>query len=311
MARKRSRVLDFAVYCAVRVIVSLVQALSWSQVLTAARWFGWLAYHVDRRHRQVAMDNLRYSFPDMSEAERDALVRDNYVHWVRVIFEMIRLPRVLRAWNLDEYFSYPCQADYQCAVDWTMSDRPRLVLTGHFGNFEALSYAIGLYGATGVIVARRLDNPYLERFVQTFRQHTGQQIVDKNHDYERILQQLREKGTVGLVGDQDAGQRGMFVDFLGRPASTFKSIALLSLEYQAPIVVIGAARIGEPMHFRIYVEDVILPEEYANHPDPARAITERYSQALERMVRRHPEQYFWLHRRWKHQPKVREKKQAA
>jgi KDO2-lipid IV(A) lauroyltransferase len=100
------------------------------------------------------------------------------------------------------------------------------------------------------------------------------------------------------------------VDFFGRPASTFKSIALLSLEYNAPIMVFGAARIGHPLKYRVYFEDLILPEDYAGHVDPVRAITERYTQALERLVRRHPEQYFWLHRRWKHQPKVRGKKAA-
>ena len=114
-----------------------------------------------------------------------------------------------------------------------------------------------------------------------------------------------------MVGDQDAGPRGLFVDFFGRPASTFKSIALLSLNYQAPIFVFGAARVGEPMRYRVYLEDLILPEDYASHPDAPRAITERYTRALERLVRRHPEQYFWLHRRWKHQPKPKEARRAA
>ena len=76
-------------------------------------------------------------------------------------------------------------------------------------------------------------------------------------------------------------------------------------------MIVGAARVSNPMRYIIYFEDLILPEEYANHADAPRAMTERYTQALERMVRRHPEQYFWLHRRWKHQPKVREKKKAA
>jgi KDO2-lipid IV(A) lauroyltransferase len=114
-----------------------------------------------------------------------------------------------------------------------------------------------------------------------------------------------------MVGDQDAGPRGLFVQFFGRPASTFKSIALLSQEYQAPILVVGAARVGQPMRYRIYLEDVILPGDYAGRADATRAITQRYTDALERMVRRHPEQYFWLHRRWKSQPALRKGKQAA
>jgi KDO2-lipid IV(A) lauroyltransferase len=310
-AKERSWVVDFAVYCAVRVVVSIVQALSWSQALALADWLGWLAYRFDRRHREVAAENLRYAFPDKDAAAIDALVRATYRHWARVVIEMIRLPRNLSLKNLHDHFTYPRPEDFETAVRWVDSPRPRLVLSGHFGNFEALSYALGLYGARGGVIARRLDNPYLDRFVRQFRQKTGQEMLDKSLDYERILDILRQREPIGMVGDQDAGQRGLFVEFLGRPASTFKSIALLSLEFQAPIIVMGVARIGDPLLYRVYVEDIILPEEYADHPDPVRAITQRYSDALARMIHRHPEQYFWLHRRWKHQPKVREKKQAA
>jgi KDO2-lipid IV(A) lauroyltransferase len=185
------------------------------------------------------------------------------------------------------------------------------VLTGHFGNWEILSYVTGLVGFRGGIVARRLDNPYLDRFLGHFRRRTGLALLDKHADYGRMLDLLAQGQGIGLLGDQDAGPRGLFVDFFGRPASTFKSIALLSLEYSAPIFVFGAARVGQPMRYRIYLEDLILPEEYAGAPDAARAITLRYTRALERLVRRHPEQYFWLHRRWKHQPVARKSRRAA
>jgi Kdo2-lipid IVA lauroyltransferase/acyltransferase len=169
---------------------------------------------------------------------------------------------------------------------------------------------LGLWGTRAGVIARRIDNPHLERFVRRFRQRTGQQVLDKNLDYPTILATLASGGNLGMVGDQDAGPRGLFVEFLGRPASTFKSIALLSLEYRAPILVMAAARVGHPLRYLLYLEDTILPEEYANDPGAARAITQRYSDALARMVRRHPEQYFWVHRRWKHQPKARPAKAA-
>ncbi|HYV39089.1 MAG TPA: lysophospholipid acyltransferase family protein, partial [Gemmataceae bacterium] len=111
--------------------------------------------------------------------------------------------------------------------------------------------------------------------------------------------------------DQDAGQRGLFVDFFGRPASTHKAIALLALEYKVPLVVIGTAKIGEPLRYAVYVEDVILPEHYDGKPDAVRQITQRFTAALERMVRRFPEQYFWVHRRWKHKPAAKKAKKAA
>jgi KDO2-lipid IV(A) lauroyltransferase len=303
MSRKRSRVADWLVYLLVRALVCIVQTLSWSKALTLARAFAWLMYRVDRRHRLVAADNIRHAFADLDESAVDRLVRASYLHLTTMLVEMIRLPRVLRHDNVEEFVHPGNPGDQVLLHAWNASDRPRMALTGHFGNWEVLSYAAGMCGFHGGIVARRLDNPYLDRFLAHFRRRTGQALLDKNRDYGRILTLLEQGDGVGMVGDQDAGPRGLFVDFFGRPASTFKSIALLSLQYQAGIFVLGAARVGWPMRYRVYLEDLILPEDYASHPDAARAITQRYTHALERLIRRHPEQYFWLHRRWKHQPK--------
>jgi KDO2-lipid IV(A) lauroyltransferase len=95
----------------------------------------------------------------------------------------------------------------------------------------------------------------------------------------------------------------MFVDFFNRPASTHKAVALLALQHDALMVVLGIPRVGTPMQFCLEVEDLIDPRDYAGERGRAvRAMTERFTRALERLARRHPEQYFWLHRRWKHQP---------
>jgi KDO2-lipid IV(A) lauroyltransferase len=311
MEKNPSPVSDYLVYLVIRSIVCIIQALTWRGALALARWFGWLMYMVDRRHRLVAADNVRRAFPDMDEPAVDHLVRASYLHITTMLVEMIRLPRVLNHHNLHDFINLDQAGDLDVVRSWVATGRPRLVLTGHFGNWEILSYVTGLIGFRGGIIARRLDNPYLERFLARFRRGTGLELLDKNADYPRILELLRQGIGLGMVGDQDAGPRGMFVDFLGRPASTFKSIALLSLEYHAPILVFAAARVGQPMRYKIYFEDLILPEDYSNHPDAPRAITERYTQALERLVRRHPEQYFWLHRRWKSQPKAKAKKLAA
>jgi len=311
MAKSRSRVADYAVYLLVRALVCTIQILSWQSALALARAFAWLLYQVDRRHRGVAADNLRHAFADLDEAAVDRLVRASYLHLTTMLVEMIRLPRLLHPGNVYDHVQHADPGDLDLVRAWVATGRPRLVLTGHFGNWEILAYVTGLVGFRGGIIARRLDNPYLHDFLARFRRKTGLVLLDKNADYGRILQILEQGDGVGMVGDQDAGPRGLFVEFFGRPASTFKSIALLSLQYQAPIFVFGAARVGEPMRYRVYLEDVILPEDYASHPDSPRAITERYTRALERLVRRHPEQYFWLHRRWKHQPKAKGAKRAA
>ncbi len=311
MAKKRSSRTDLAVYLLVRCAVCIVQILSWAWALRLARGLAWLAYRLDRRHRLVAADNLRCAFPDLDEPALDRLVQASYLHLATMVVEMIRLPRILNSSNRTAFVQHGHPDDLARIRALVATGRPRLVLTGHFGNWEILGYVIGLAGFRGGVVARRLDNPYLDRFLAHFRRKTGLTLLDKSADYPRILEMLQQGIGLGIVGDQDAGPRGMFVNFFGRPASTFKSIALLSLEYNAPILVTGAAHVGSPMRYRVYLEDVILPEEYADRPDAARAITQRYTDALERMVRRHPEQYFWLHRRWKNQPQSGKHRKAA
>jgi KDO2-lipid IV(A) lauroyltransferase len=311
VAKKRAAVFDYGVYLLVRIVVCIVQALSWRSALGLARTCGWLMYRVDRRHRMVAEENVRYAFPNLDDRGVDRLVRASYMHLTTVLVEMMRIPRIFHPGTIDHFVKHAHPGNLALIRAWVATGRPRLVLTGHFGNWEIISYLAGMVGFRGAMVARRLDNPHLDRFLAQFRRKTGVQLLDKNADYKEILDTLARGAGVGMAVDQDAGPRGLYVDFLGRPASTFKSIALLSLEYQAPIFVFGAARVGEPLQYRLYLEDLILPEEYAADPHATRAITQRYTDALERLVRRHPDQYFWLHRRWKNQPTTRKNRQAA
>jgi KDO2-lipid IV(A) lauroyltransferase len=227
-----------------------------------------------------------------------------------MLIEMILIPRKLHLSNMEWHVRYPNPSDRWVGIQWFKSKRPLLTVTGHLGNWELLSYTMGMYGFRGGIIARRLDNPYLDRFLKRFRSGTGQAVLDKHEDYEEIQRSLAAGQHLGILGDQDAGPRGVFVKFFGRPASTHKSIALLSLEYSAPIVVLAAIRRKRPLHYDIHLADIILPEDYAHLPQAVRAITERHTKALEKLVRIDPSQYFWLHRRWKSQPPVRKSLQV-
>ena len=123
-----------------------------------------------------------------------------------------------------------------------------------------------------------------------------------------MLAVLRSGGVLSFLADQDAGERGMFVDFFGRPASTHKAIALLAIEHKAPVMVGSARRVGPGFKYEVRCEELILPEEWIGSSDDARLLTQRYTSALERIIRRDPDQYLWLHRRWKHQPKAKKVK---
>jgi KDO2-lipid IV(A) lauroyltransferase len=308
MKKQRSKFADYLVYCVIRLVVCVIQTLSYRAACGFADFLAWLAYRVDRRHRLVAEENLSHAFgTTLSPARRDRMVRAVYRHFCRQVIEMVHAPRCLSVSTWKSHLSFVGAGRMVRAL---LADRPLMLVTGHFGNWEMAGYALGLFGFSTYAIARRLDNLYLDRFLAKFRQRTGQTILDKNDDYDRIKKVLADGGAIAMLSDQDAGRRGLFVDFFGRPASTHKAIALLALEYNAPLLVVGAAKVGEPMRYQIIAEDLIFPEEYAGHSDAVRAITQRFTSALERLVRRYPEQYFWLHRRWKHQPQPRKVKAA-
>jgi KDO2-lipid IV(A) lauroyltransferase len=308
MDKQRSKARDFAVYFVVRVIVCILQMLSYQTSMRLAHALAWLTYKVDRRHRLVAADNLRHAFPDIPEEQIDPLLRATYRHFCGVMMVMLYLPRRFHVYSWKDYLG---MTGAKQLVGALLSGRPLWLVTGHFGNWEMGGYALGVFGFSTFAIARTLDNPYLERFLKRFRQRTGQEILAKKGDAEKIDELMRSDGIIATLGDQDAGQRGMYVDFFNRPASTHKAIALMALRYGAPLVVLGIPLIAEPMRHQIIIQDVILPEEYAGQPDAVRRMTQRFTTSLETLARQYPEQYFWLHRRWKHVPKERKAKKAA
>jgi KDO2-lipid IV(A) lauroyltransferase len=306
MSKKpRNPRVDYAVYLAVRIVVCVLQALPLRIALGFGNLLAWVAFKVDKRHREVARDNLRHAFPERcaDPAECDRLVRGCYRHFLTMAIEIGVIPRRLHLhnWRLTNELHH-----FERMVQPLIGDRPALLVTAHFGNWEVAGYVTGVTGLKTYAIARVLDNPYMHRFLLQFRQKTGQTILSKTGDFDKITAALEAGGVIATLGDQDAGPKGMFVDFFGRPASTHKAVALLALQHDAPMVVVGVPRVGSPMKFVWEVEDLIDPRDYAGRRSNAvRAITVRFTQAIERMVRKYPEQYFWLHRRWKHQPPER------
>jgi KDO2-lipid IV(A) lauroyltransferase len=306
MAKPRQPAADFAVYLVIRCAVCVLQALTLETGRSLAELLAWLAYHVDRRHRDVALDNLRQAFPDQhSEAELRRRVLDVYRHFAGIVLEMVHLPRKLHACSWRRYISLP---EGREVVNALLSDRPVLIVTGHYGNWEMAGYALAMFGFKSSAIARPLDNPYLDDFIRRFRGKTGQKLLAKKGEFELIEEVLKEKGILCTLGDQDAGQRGLFVEFFGRPASTHKAIALLALEHRAHLLVATARKIAEPMRYAIEIGDALAPEQAESLS--VRTLTQRLTTALEGLVRRDPWQYFWLHRRWKHQP-LKRQRQAA
>lgn len=301
MARPRRQSLDFLAYVALRLIVGVVQLLTVEQSYRVARLVGRFMYRIDKKHRNVGMENLKFAFGDRySAAERDRIVRGVFEHFAMMIVEIMHIPRKLHPTTWRDRITLVGQ---KAVLDRLVGGGPLILLSGHYGNWEMAGYLFGVFGFPPNSVARALDNPYVDEFLRRFRERTGQKMIPKVGGYDEMLEVLRDGGILSFLADQDAGPRGLYVDFFGRPASTHKAIALLAIEHQAPVVVGYARRIGPGFRYEVGCDAIIEPEEFTGTADDVRLLTQRYTTALEEIVRRAPEQYLWLHRRWKHQPK--------
>jgi KDO2-lipid IV(A) lauroyltransferase len=301
------RAVDFSVYVFVRLLIAVVQALPLSACEQGAGWLAALFSRVLRIRRDVVEENLRTAFPTMPPAERDAIAWQMWRHLFLMAAEIAHTPRKVHETNWREHSQI---VNVELFVRTLLSGRPLVLISAHFGNFELGGYLMGLFGFPTYTVARQLDNRYLDRFVNDFRGRTGQYMLPKRGSRELIQAVLARGGILTLLGDQAAGEKACWVDFFGRPASTHKAVALFSLGNDAPTMVSYARRIGAPLHYEVGPEAVCDPRDpdfpYGSIP----LLAQWYTDHLEQLVRRSPEQYWWLHRRWKGEPPARKRRAA-
>lgn len=177
------------------------------------------------------------------------------------------------------------------------------MVTPHFGNYELLGYTIAKLGIPLTAIMRPLDNTLITEYVVETRERGGLSLVFKKGAAAAADECVTSGGTVCFIADQDAGRKGVFADFFGRPASWYKSIALLAIHRRVPIIAGYAARERPGFHYTFRVARIIRPEEWEPQPDPVGWITREYARAFEESIRAFPEQYLWVHRRWKTRPK--------
>jgi KDO2-lipid IV(A) lauroyltransferase len=223
-------------------------------------------------------------------------------HLFLLVLEVAHAPRKIHETNWRDFVELGNEDEL---VRLLMDDRPLLVVAAHLGNFEVGGYVLGILGYPTYTVARTLDNPYLDQFLNQFRAKTGQRIIPKNGGYDQIVEVLAHGGTMTFLADQYAGPKGCWVEFFGRPASAHKAIALLALDNNAQNSVSAARRLDRPMHFELANYAVADPHKAGSSVGTIRDLTQWYTTRLEELVRQTPDQYWWLHRRWKD---TREKK---
>lgn len=300
-----SRVGQYALYAGLRSAYSLLDLFPVNANLRTAGLVGSAYIRCHQRHRARGLAHLAEAYPEWSTQERERVNRESFQHLIKLFMvEAMQTPGLLEpsTWHrfVDVDHSSP---QLQRTVRLLLEGRPAIFVTGHCGSWELLGFVLSLMGFPMTALARSLDNPYLNEWIVGVREARGLRVLDKFGASEEAVSILRRGGRLGFIADQNAGPDGVFVPFFRRFASVYKSIALLAMTQNAPIVVGGAFRTGSNFHYRLCVEDVIEPHEWEGLDDPLYTVTARYTNGIERMVRRWPSQYLWLHRRWKSRPR--------
>ena len=264
--------------------------------LTLGRRIGDMLWWLLPRRRQVTMDNLRRGLGgERPVAELRRLGRRSFQHVGMNLVEVCR------------YFLRPTEVMLS-RVRVQGGERLRaaaaqgrgvLILTAHYGNWELLAAAHGLTGLPLSIVIRPLDHPLLDDLAARFRRRSGAELIIKRQAVREVLQALRRQRMVGILLDQNATRaEGVFVPFFGVPASTSKGLALLALRTGAPVVPVFLRREPDGRHCMEVGEPVPPPPD-----DDVVAYTARFNQVVEATIRRAPEQWLWMHARWRTQPR--------
>jgi KDO2-lipid IV(A) lauroyltransferase len=281
-------------FAAVRAVALAVRPFPLTLVRSAGEVFGLMFYLVDRVHRRIALANLQAAFPKRSDRECRAIARSMFQHFGRLLLELLK------------YASLPAGEQLRL-VEWEGEERVRLALaqgkgilfcTGHFGFWEQQALAHALKFEPMAVMARPLDNPKLHDLLERLRTSNGNAVVYRRGAVRKALRLLAEGRSVGILIDQHmTSADAVYVDFFGRPAATTSTLAALAMRTGAPVIPLFAFPLPGGRYRMIYEHPVEPPP--SDSPDAVREFTQRCTDVLEMHVRRHPELWLWMHRRWR------------
>jgi len=296
------RVLEAVEFVAVWLLYALVRVLPARVVYPATRLVGDLVFVVLPGRRRIAVDNVRRALgagADRGRARR--IARTSFASFLLTAMpETAKLRRRLASPRHAEetlHRSPDLAAMFEQARRLHESSRGCIFVTPHFGNWELLPDTAAALGIPVAVVARPLENRYLERLLARSRAASGQIFVAKRNAFLALQRFLGAGRSVAMLPDQ-ATFRGVAVEFMGRPALTTPVPALLAIYQQRPIVVVACFRIGV-LRFGGFVSEPLWPGPHESERAEVLRLTAAMTRVMEEVVRRHPEQYLWMHNRWK------------
>lgn len=289
--RKLRYLTEYALVLAVRWIVGVLPDAAGRGIGTA---IGLAFYAGDRAHRRLAIRQLRAAFPLRSQEECRAIARATFAHFGQLLVALLKFS-TLDAEGLRARVEYEGDERVRTAL---AAGRGVLLFSGHFGYWELQGIAHPLALPPMSVLARPLDNPYLHTLLERTRRATGNQVIYRRGAVRRILRALEAGECVAIMIDQHIQPvDAVTVDFFNQPAATTSALATLALRTGAPVIPVFALPLGGGRYRMIYEHPVEPPPP--DSADPVRDFTQRCTDVLEMYVRRHPQLWLWMHRRWR------------
>jgi Kdo2-lipid IVA lauroyltransferase/acyltransferase len=300
---KKNRVQIWVEYAPARFVLVLLSLIPRRSAVFAGVVAGRLAFHLFGKLRRVGMRNLELAFPDKNNAEREIILKGAFRNLGRVM-AVVSGFGYLTTENLTDLIEYQPDPGFAAVYEKTKTDgRGRIILGGHMGNWELQAFSYPLFFEPLSFLARRMDNPLIEEMILSIRTRLGNKQIDKTNSASPILRTLRNGGTVGVLADVNSHPKeGVFVPFFGIPACTATGIAMLALRANAVIVPMFAIWDPEKRRYFIVHDKIIEPVNTGDRKRDIEETTALCVAATERVIRAYPDQWIWIHRRWKTRP---------
>jgi KDO2-lipid IV(A) lauroyltransferase len=298
MKRKKLRIIQLFEYFGVMGIALPFYLLPITVALLVGEWVGEMMYRLMSRRRAIGYKNLNIAFGDeLSDQEKERVLRSTFRNFGKSFVEVIHFPKMSKSYIRNKV-SIIGQENYLEAM---IKGRGVIILTAHFGNWEMSSYVQSVVGYPLNIVVRPLDNSFLDGAVTKLRTMHGNKLFSKKKGLRQITAALKNQETVGILMDQNTlPSQGVFVDFFGEPACTIPVIAILALRYDVPVIPSFIVRTDFDTH-TLYIDPEIEVMRTCDAQKDIRLNTANYNKIIEKFIRKYPDQWFWIHNRWKSQ----------
>ena len=287
-------------YLPVAALVRMFAAMPFERAVKVGASLGSMIMRLDFGNRPIAIKNLEIAFPELDRDARLKILADMYRNWGRVIAEWAHSGELNRA-NSENYVTYDGFDNLKHALALA-EKRGAIILTAHYGNFELLPLAHSIHGHRLAMIYRPLRNPLIDEQVRRLRTSFGAEVVKRKQAGLAMVKYLRQKWQVAVALDLDV-RDGVFVDFFGMKAGTSDGVARIAMVTRAPVVPTFMVREGDTVRHRITVLPVVEMVVTRDREECVRENTQRMTAAIEMMIRRHPDHWNWIHRRWKTRPK--------